>query len=114
MYTAEWYIAKDNKPSDRGLINAQHLHSSEGKMETHEKLEPGWPVCGPRFELGTLKHKSARLPLCSTNNDEMGISRYGSRHSKPHPYREVVSFLLRSLSCVHILVKNLEEPSSLF
>jgi len=48
------------------------------------------------------------------NNDEMGISRYGSRHSKPHPYREVVSFLLRSLSCVHILVKNLVEPSSLF
>jgi hypothetical protein len=41
----------------------------------------------------------------------MGIWRYGSRYSKPHPYREVVSFLIRSLSCGHILLKNLEETS---
>ena len=79
MYTAEWYIAKDNKPSDRGLINAQHWYSSEGKGETHEKLEPGWPVCAPRFELGILKHKSAGLPLCPTRT----TVKWGYRDTAP-------------------------------
>jgi hypothetical protein len=61
MYTTECYIAKGNKPSDRVLINALRRYSFEGKEENHEKPEPGWRVCGPRFEPGTVKTQIRRV-----------------------------------------------------
>jgi len=79
MYTTERYIAKGNKPSDRGLINALRWYSSEGKEENHEKFEPAWLVFGPRFELGTLKHKSAGLPLRPTRT----MMKWGYRDTDP-------------------------------